>query len=63
MNNIDVLNKTAPNFFPFGKGEKITNLFGKGERINILPVEDEIIDLNQLRKERFVQNCSNMSPC
>lgn len=54
LNNIDNLNKTAPNFFPFGKGEKI----------NILPVfEGEIFDYNQTRKDKFVNDCSKMLPC
>lgn len=60
--SLDGMNNTVQNFFPFGKGEKIMNLFGKGEKINIMPIE-EIIDLNSTRKEQYVQNTSKLTPC
>lgn len=60
---IDGLNQTAPNFFPFGKGEKIMNLFGKVEKINIMPIDTDIIDFNQVRKDHFVNGSSKLTPC
>lgn len=61
--SLEGMNNTAPNFFPFGKGEKIMNLFGKGAKINIMPIDNEIIDLNHTRKDHFINQSSKLSPC